>query len=60
MEVKYILTFKRNFDLNISNAQKLSKDKAKEITDKLTLKFSKLLKERRENFRRSFKSCAWV
>ena len=47
MEVKYVLTFKRNFDLNITNAQKLSKDKAKEITDKLILKFSKLLKERR-------------
>lgn len=49
MEVKYVLTYKDSYELELTNAKRLCSDKSKEICDKIKFKFSELLKQRRSS-----------
>ena len=49
MEVKYILSFKDSYELELTNAKRLCADNSKELCDKIKVKFADLLKQRRNN-----------
>ena len=49
MEVKYVLSFKDSYELELTNAKRLCADNSKELCDKIKVKFADLLKQRRNN-----------
>lgn len=49
MEVKYVLSFKDSYELELTNAKRLCADNSKELCDKIKVKFANLLKQRRNS-----------
>lgn len=49
MEVKYVLSFKDSYELELTNAKRLCADNSKELCDKIKVKFADLLKQRRNS-----------
>lgn len=49
MEVKYVLSFKDSYELELTNAKRLCADNSKELCDKIKVKFADLLRQRRNS-----------
>lgn len=55
MEVKYLLIYRENSELELTNAQVLSANKSKEICDNIRTRFSETVREKRKSLGYSIK-----